>query len=89
MHSHSINPSMPDPPEEFINADCPNYNVHGKMYAQSTDDHNMQKSNTKINTEHSANTTTERKLVPILKTPPTTHRENYNVERHVNLAQSN
>ena len=80
---------MPDPPEEFVNADCPDYNVRGQMYVQGTDNKIMTKGSNNLKTERSVNITTERKLVPILKTPPTTHRENYNVERHGNLTQSN
>ena len=75
---HSV---MPDPPEEFINLASSNYNVQGYPDTQAAVNDSV-----KIKAGNTVTVaTTERKLVPILKTPPTVQRSSYNVETHGNI----
>ena len=67
---------MPDPPEEFINLSNPGYG--SQRHSSQNDSVNIcsNKSTDNIVTP----IPTERKLIPILKTPPTLQRSNYGIE---------
>ena len=73
---------MPDPPEEFINLSSSTYG--NQTYTTHQASTNVSKT---IDTDSgiTIHSSTERKLVPILKTTPTLSRSNYNVETNSNI----
>ena len=78
----SNNTAMPDPLAEFINLSS---STHGN---QTYTSHQASTNATKtINSDNriTMHSSTERKLVPILKTTPTLPRSNYNVETNSNI----
>ena len=78
----SNNTAIPDPPAEFINLSS---SIYGN---QAYTSHQASTNATKtINTDNriTIHSSTERKLVPILKTTPTLPRSNYNVETNSNI----
>ena len=77
----STNIAMPDPPEEFINLSSPSYCA--QRYTSHNEPVNAT-TNIKTGRGVSPPAVTERKLVPILKTPPTLPRSNYSSEGNGN-----
>ena len=67
---------MPDPPEEFINLSTSGYG--SQLNAVQKDSTNL--AGNKTNDCSATPVPTERKLIPILKTPPTLQRSSYNTE---------
>ena len=78
----SNNTAMPDPPEEFINLSSSTYG--NQTYTTHQASTNVTKT---IDTDSriTIHSSTERKLVPILKTTPTLSRSNFNVETNSNI----
>ena len=75
------NTAMPDPPAEFINLSS------SQTYGNQTYTSHQASTNATIDTDKriTIHSSTERKLVPILKTTPTLPRSNYNVETNSNI----
>ena len=82
LFSDSNNTAMPDPPAEFINLASSTYG--NQTYTTHQASTNVTKT---INTDNriTIHSSTERKLVPILKTTPTLPRSNYNVDTNSNI----
>ena len=82
LFSDSNNTAMPDPPAEFINLASSTYG--NQTYTTHQASTNVTKT---INTDNriTIHSSTERKLVPILKTTPTLPRSNHNLETNANI----
>ena len=78
----SNNTAMPDPPVEFINLSSSTYG--NQTYTGHQASPNASKT-MRTDNRISIPSSTERKLVPILKTTPTLPRSNYNVETNANI----
>ena len=78
----SNNTAMPDPPVEFINLSSSTYGNQTYTSHQASINASKTMSTDNRITVHSS---TERKLVPILKTTPTLPRSNHNLETNANI----
>ena len=68
---------MPEPPKQFISLPSSNHDIH--VFSNAEDTINNK---TIIKTDHTETPAkSERKLIPILKTPPTLQRSSYNHDK--------